>query len=209
MSMSSKPALAPQPEVFSFAYPDAGSVDSAGPAARNRPLADAETAARDAGRREGEMQARAACDEQLAQVRETIVAAIRDFAVERTAYYRQVEAEVVQLALNIARKVLHREAQVDPLMLAALVRVALEKIEAGTKVVVRVHPEQLSDCRSYFARTLEPAALPEVVEDASIVRDCCLLQTSLGSTELGIEVQLQEIEKGLMDLMASRPGDSQ
>jgi hypothetical protein len=31
------------------------------------------------------------------------------------------------------------------------------------------------------------------------------LQTGLGTTELGLEVQLKEIEKGLMDLMARRP----
>jgi flagellar assembly protein FliH len=164
-----------------------------------------EAAAREAGRREGEMQARAAFDEHLAQVRETVRAALIDFAGERAAYYRQVEVEVVELALSIARKILHREAQVDPLLLAGMVRVALDKIESGTKVIVRVHPEQVSDCRSYFARTLEPADVPEVVEDAAIARDCCALQTGLGTTELGLEVQLKEIEKGLMDLMARRP----
>jgi flagellar assembly protein FliH len=94
---------------------------------------------------------------------------------------------------------------VDPLLLAGMVRVALDKVESGTKVVVRVHPEQVSDCRSYFARTLEPGEVPEVVEDAAIARDCCVLQTGLGTTELGLEVQLKEIEKGLMDLMARRP----
>ena len=46
----------------------------------------------------------------------------------------------MQLALAIARKILHREAQVDPLLLAGMVRVALEKIESHTKVSVRVHP---------------------------------------------------------------------
>jgi flagellar biosynthesis/type III secretory pathway protein FliH len=86
-----------------------------------------------------------------------------------------------------------------------MVRVALDKIGSGTKVVVRVHPDQVSDYRSYFARTLEPGEVPEVVEDAAVARDCCTLQTGLGTTELGLEVQLKEIEKGLMDLMARRP----
>jgi flagellar assembly protein FliH len=166
---------------------------------------DAERSAHEAGRQEGEMQARAAFDQQLAQVRESVRAALQAFAGERAAYYRQVEIEVVELALSLARKILHREAQVDPLLLAGMVRVALDKIESGTKVVVRVHPEQVSDCRGYFARTLEPGEVPEVVEDAAIARDCCVLQTGLGTTELGLEVQLKEIEKGLMDLMARRP----
>jgi flagellar assembly protein FliH len=152
------------------------------------------------------MQARATFDQQLAQVRESVRGALQEFAAERTAYYRQVETEVVQLALNIAHKILHREAQVDPLLLAGMVRVALEKIESETSVTVRVHPDQVSDFRSYFARALEPAEVPEVVEDAAIARDCCVLQTALGTTELGLKVQLKEIEKGLADLMARRPG---
>jgi flagellar assembly protein FliH len=192
------------PEVRPFAYTEAGA-EAGAAAAGPRASAGAEQLAREAGRREGEMQVRAAFEEHLAQVRESVRAALSDFAAERSAYYRQVETEVVQLALSIARKVLHREAQVDPLLLAGMVRVALDKIGSGTKVVVRVHPDQVSDYRSYFARTLEPGEVPEVVEDAAVARDCCTLQTGLGTTELGLEVQLKEIEKGLMDLMARRP----
>lgn len=209
MSTSSRPALEPaqqaalQTEVQPFAYAEAGT--EGGVTARARASVNSEQLAREAGRREGEMQARAIFDEQLAQVREKARAALSDFAVERAAYYRQVETEVVQLALSIARKVLHREAQVDPLLLAGMVRVALDKIEAGTKVMVHAHPEQVSDYRSYFARALDPAEVPEVVEDAAVARDCCVLQTGLGTTELGLELQLKEIEKGLMDLMARRP----
>ncbi|MBZ5597371.1 MAG: hypothetical protein LAN83_03530 [Acidobacteriia bacterium] len=214
MSTSCNPVLepAPQPEVRPFPYAEAGSIEaSGGTAAAGDPVSaaraglDAETQAHETGRQQGEMQARAAFDEHLAQVRESVRAALSDFARERAAYYQQVEVEVVELALSIARKILHREAQVDPLLLAGMVRVALDKIESGTKVVVRVHPEQVSNCRSHFARTLEPGEVPEVVEDAAIARDCCVLQTGVGTTELGLEVQLKEIEKGLMDLMARRP----
>ncbi|MBZ5706044.1 MAG: hypothetical protein LAN63_11860 [Acidobacteriia bacterium] len=213
MSTSCNPALepVPKPEVQPFPYAEAsaeagGSASMAGaPASAARVGADAEAMAREAGRREGEMQARAVFEERLAQVRESVRTALSDFARERAAYYQQVEVEVVDLALSIARKILHREAQVDPLLLAGMVRVALDKIESGTKVVVRVHPEQVSDCRSYFARTLEPGEVPEVIEDAATARDCCVLQTGLGTTKLGLEVQLKEIEKGLVDLMARRP----
>ena len=48
----------------------------------------------------------------------------------------------MQLALSIARKILHREAQLDPLLLAGIVRVALEKIDGATEVVLRVHPQK-------------------------------------------------------------------
>ena len=163
-------------------------------------------AAREAGRREGEARARAASEPQLERARESVHLALEAFATERAAYFRQVEAEVVQLALSIARKVLHREAQADPLLLAAIVRVALDQIEANTRVTVRVHPLQSADCRGFFARHMDPERTPEIIEDSAVEMDRCVLQTELGTTELGIEVQLKEIEQGLLDLMARRPG---
>ena len=37
----------------------------------------------------------------------------------------------------------------------------------------------------------------------------CELRTSMGTAELGLEVQLKEIEQGLMDLLAARPQENQ
>ena len=44
----------------------------------------------------------------------------------------------MQLALAIARKVLHREAQIDPNCLLGLVRDTLEKLQEETKMRLRV-----------------------------------------------------------------------
>jgi flagellar assembly protein FliH len=39
----------------------------------------------------------------------------------------------------------------------------------------------------------------------SLEANNCILETDLGTTELGIETQLKEIEKGFFDLLAQRP----
>jgi flagellar assembly protein FliH len=44
--------------------------------------------------------------------------------MQREQYFVRAEAEIVQLALAIAAKILHREAQVDPMLVATLVRMA-------------------------------------------------------------------------------------
>lgn len=162
-------------------------------------------AARDAGRQEGAAQARVAFDDELSRMRAEIAAAIRTFAVERSVYYKQVEGDIVQLSLNIARRILHREAQVDPLLLAGIVRVALDQLEAGTKTTVRVHPQQATEWKGFFSLHLEPQEVPDVVEDLTLEPGRCVIQTALGRTELGLEVQFQEIEKGLLDILAERP----
>jgi flagellar assembly protein FliH len=168
-------------------------------------LVKREEEAREAGRKEGEDRVRALCDRQLERARESVQLALEAFAAERAAYFRQVEAEVVQLALSIARKILHREAQVDPLLLAGVVRVALDQIEAKTTIKLRIHPLQSADCRSFLSHHMDPERMPEIIEDPAIEMDRCVLQTELGTAELGIEDQLKEIEQGLLDLMARKP----
>ena len=213
MSTSCKPALDPQTSTEIQPFPYAELPASGAKGAPPMPAANAEAGVPDnslvraveAARQEGEARARAAFDRQLAEIRDSVHSAVEKFTEERASYYRRVEREVVQLALNIARKILRREAQIDPLMLAGMVRVALERIESGSKVVVRVNPQQVSECRAFFAQHMEPRQVPEVVEDSGLAMHHCVLQTVLGSTELGPEVQLKEIEQGLLDLLGQRP----
>jgi flagellar assembly protein FliH len=219
MSSSSRPALESkhEPAVEAFPYAEAGSpaASARGPdllsgvasgssqeVARQR-----ERAVYQEGQRDGEERARAFYDEQIDHLRDSVRDALAEFHEQRAAYYQRVEAEVVQLALSIARKVLHRESQVDPLLLAAMVRVALDKIEQGTEVQLRVHPQHVAEWLDYFHRQTGGREVPEIIEDATLPPERCVLATSLGTTSLGIDVQLKEIEKGLLDLLAQRPAE--
>ena len=159
------------------------------------------------GRQEGLAEAGRVLEEQLAREHARLEAVVTDFARERAQYFRQVEPEIVQLALAIARKILHREAQLDPWLLAGLVRVALEQIDGATHVVLRVHPQNADEWRRYLPMHLNPAEVPEILEDPTQLPDQCKLETSMGTTAMGLEVQLKEIEQGLMDLLAARPGE--
>src|ERR1700745_455046 len=105
-------------------------------------VADREAQAFARGRQAGQQDSRQAFEQQLAKEKSNIAAAIAQFSRDRSNYFEKVEPEVVQLALSIARKILHREAQVDPMLLAGVVHVALAKLESGTKVVVRVPSQQ-------------------------------------------------------------------
>jgi flagellar assembly protein FliH len=157
------------------------------------------------GVREGEAQARAKFERELAAEREALAKALGDFGRERESYFCRVEAEVVKLAIGIARKILHREVQVDPLLLAGVVRVALEKIAAGTSVRLRVHPDHVYAWHDFFANQQEHRPTPELLGDATLGMGHCVLETALGTTELTLEAQLAEIERGFFDLLAQRP----
>jgi len=169
-------------------------------------LAAREAQGRIRGREDGLAEARKIFEEQLARERSQLAEMLKQFTRDRAAYFEKIESEVVQLALSIARKILHREAQLDPLLLAGIVRVALEQIEGATGVTLRLHPEKADDWRRYFSLHVDPADLPSIVEDASLPLEQCTLTTSMGTASLRIETQLKEIEQGMMDLLAARPG---
>lgn len=136
--------------------------------------------------------------------REGMAETLRQFAQERENYFHRIEGEVVNLALALARKVLRREAQVDPLLLTGMVRVALEKIAGSSNVRLRVHPSQIDAWREFFKRQ-EGLAIPELSGDAALEANQCYVETELGVTEVNLEAQLKEIERGLLDLLAQRP----
>jgi flagellar assembly protein FliH len=164
-----------------------------------------EARARKEGRDEGLAQSAAEFEKKLAGERQGLVQAIREFTRERESYFHRVEAEVVGLAVAIARKILHREAQVDPLLLAGVVRVGLDNVAAGTHVRLRVHPDQIHAWRDFFSQQPDLKSLPELIGDGSLGLGHCLLETELGSTDLTLETQLKEIEQGFFDLLAQTP----
>lgn len=208
-------------DVRSFEYPETFSVAGApvglpgsGPAGANTALGERERREHEQqvweqGVAEGEARARTFHENALQQERDALGQVLREFARTKAEYFHQVEGETVQLALSIARKILHREVQLDPLMLAGVVRVALDKITSVTSITLRVSPGNVRPWKRYFEKQPGLAVEPHVVGDAELEGARVVLETSLGTTELGLEEQLKEIEKGFFDLLARTSGPAE
>ncbi len=201
----------PAAEDALFAYPEAELPSSVAHAEANAAQAADERSRRqlaeafEQGRQNAQQQLGSEFDVAIVKHREQINHALRQFSLERQTYYRRIEGEVVELALAIARKILHREVQIDPHTLAGIVRVTLEKLDSGTQVHLHVYPKEASDWRHYFACQMQDVRAPEGHEDPAIAAGECRIETSLGSTQIGLQSQLKEIETGLLDLLAERP----
>jgi flagellar assembly protein FliH len=154
---------------------------------------------------QAEQRLRQEYETKLQAARAPIAGAIAAFEVQRADYYARVEAEVVQLALGIAAKILHRESQVDPMLVATLVRMAIEKMREGSGVTIRVSPRQLAKWKQFFAAQSHLTKV-EVVEDAALTEHDCIVETELGVANFGLDTQLKEVEQGFFDLLALRPG---
>lgn len=147
-------------------------------------------------------QARQDAEREIGRARTEIARAIEAFAHQRDEYFHQAEAEVVNLALAIARRILHRESQIDPQLLVGLVNYELEQLEAATNVCLFVSPDALSywsEAAPTLSRTVEVAA------EKALAPDELRIETALGATTLSFERELKEVERGFFDLLSHRP----
>ena len=160
-------------------------------------------AGRERGRQEGQQSEReshaaaqkAAESLQMRQRAEIIA----NFAQERDRYLHAVEREVVRLALAVAARILRREAQMDPLLLTGAVRVALGQLSDSTSVRLRVPGEDLGLWSESIALIPNLAVKPTVVAGEGMRLGDCIVETSMGTVDLGVRSQLGEIERGFFD----------
>jgi flagellar assembly protein FliH len=121
------------------------------------------------------------------------------FTQERDRYLHAVEKEVVQLALAVAARILRREAQMDPLLLTGAVRVALGQLSGSTEARVRVPVAELDLWKDALALLPNLTLKPKILAGEGMLLGDCVIETSLGSVDLGIRSQLGEIERGFFD----------
>ncbi len=123
-----------------------------------------------------------------------------EFLQQREEYFARVEHEVVRLALAIAERILHREARLDPMLLAGAVRVALGQLSESTEVKLRV-PSDQAEMWAEMVRLMPSLPLrPEVRPDEELRGAEAVLEASLGTVDLGVRAQLAEIERGFFDV---------
>ncbi len=127
---------------------------------------------------------------------------IESLDAARQQYVHDIGPEVVRLSLAVAARILRREAQMDPLLLSGAVRVALGQLASSTRVRLRVPEDDLELWREAMALVPNPGARPEVNAGEGMRLGDCVIETELGSVDLGVRAQLSEIERGFFD----RPG---
>jgi flagellar biosynthesis/type III secretory pathway protein FliH len=130
-------------------------------------------------------------------------------ARERESFLRAVEPEVVKLALSIASRILRHEAQTDPLFLAGAVRVALGQLAETVPVRLRVPATDFKLWSETIARLPNLNVKPTVIAGEDLAAGECMIETDLGSLDLGVGSQLSEIATMFFDGAARSQGEGQ
>ena len=160
-------------------------------------------AAAEKGFRDGEAAARQKLEVEFRATVAKLAEAIAQASEGRAEAIRRAESDTVRLAIEIARRVVHRELSVDPGALEGLIKAALEKLINHEVIRVRVHPaleKMLLEC---MARNVRGKSV-EVVADSSQAPGGVIFEIARGSLDASVDTQLREIERGLLDEMRNR-----
>lgn len=149
----------------------------------------------------GVAEGRAAAALALEEERTRIAATVQDIAGLRRRILDAAERDVMQLAVSMARRVLHREVQLDPDILLSMAHVALGRLGHRAVATVHLHPADLAAVAA--ARPI-PDGLT-VVADAEVPRGGCRLVSVSGEIDLGVDAQMSELSRVLLGESTGAP----
>lgn len=125
---------------------------------------------------------------------------------DRRTYLAEAEPMVVDLACEVARKIMLRETSVDRSWVLEVVRKALEEVNDVGKIEVRVHPEDfelVNQNREGLRKEVPGQSEVLVLPDRGVHAGGCVVHTAFGNIDARIDTQLEEVRKALQEVAAS------
>ena len=146
---------------------------------------------------------------------EPLIAGIKQAVNKLTALgeetYQQIETEVVELALAIARKVICREVSMDKETVVCVAREALAKVEDPGKIKIKMNPADLrfiNETKYQLANLIDGVNSVTIEAEENIQSGGCVIETDLGEIDARIEKQLQAVEESFREARdTSNPPD--
>ncbi|MEP6901837.1 MAG: FliH/SctL family protein [Actinomycetota bacterium] len=160
--------------------------------------ANIEQAAREKAIQEVAAQFDAEVDAKVSEIRAQLTGTIEKISALSDEITNRLEADLVKLALHIAKKVVGREVTIDREIAFTLVKVSLGKLHNRSVAEVHLNPEDFTFVETH-RENLDFRGSLELVEDQSISIGGCLIHTETGDIDARIESQFDEIAHGLFN----------
>jgi len=129
--------------------------------------------------------------------------AAQAFDAQRTQTRRDAERTVVQFALKLAEKLVHRAIEVDQEVVVDQVAGALGLVLRPMNVAVRVHPDDqalVQEALPDLLRNLRQLDHVDVIDDDTINRGGCIVTYGQGCIDATIEKQMTRIVEQMLPM---------
>ncbi|MCW2953333.1 MAG: Flagellar assembly protein FliH/Type secretion system HrpE [Conexibacter sp.] len=171
------------------------------PREREDPVAAAQAAAdrireeaRAAGHAEGVATAQAIAEAQLRPALQALSEAVAQVESVRDAAAAAVERDAIELALQLAEKIVTGAIEVAPERVLAVVRGALRRLVERRRVTILVNPEDLElvrEATAGFITGLGGIEHCEVQSERRVLRGGAIVRTEEGQIDATVETQLE------------------
>ena len=158
------------------------------------------------GKTEGEKIGTALASNQVKPLVDTLQSGVMQLKNLRQETYRQIEMQVVDLALAIARQVVCREVEMDKEVVICVAREALAKVEDAASINIKMSP---SDLQFINETKIQLSDLTNKIDnftieaEESVESGGCIIETNQGEIDARIEKQLQAVEESFRALLQS------
>lgn len=152
------------------------------------------------GYRDGQAAAIKAGEERLESHLAHLHKLISQIEETRTEVFRSAEKEIVTLAMAIATKIVRHEISIKDDVVLRVVDEALRKCVDHERIKIRVNPSDylfLREKTSELSSLMDKPGNLNFVEDETVERGGCLIETNLGDIDARIKKQLHVVEAAL------------
>lgn len=137
--------------------------------------------------------------ERVSQMRDRLAETVERISSLSSEITAGSETGMVELALQIAKKVVQREVMVDREIALTLVKTCLAKLHDRSVASVHLNPEDFAFVQARREKLGFRGGL-ELIEDTTISMGGCLVHTETGEIDARIESQFDEIAHGLFEI---------
>jgi flagellar assembly protein FliH len=158
---------------------------------------------------QGYAEGAARAEAELQEKREAFEELVSAIEARQETLFTGLEQETIELALEIAKKVVGHEVEAHPELVVAQVRRCLRRLRDRERVRVRVNPadvETLRAAKESLLAAYDGIGRMDIMDDYRVGPGGCLVESSDGTLDARLDRQLSEVERVLREANARAPG---
>ena len=133
-------------------------------------------------------------------IREQADQILKDAQEKREEILKNAEPETVELICQIVKKLTADAAELNPGMIACLIRQGLDAANAPGDVTVHISAEDYDEAvkhkNEYFAH-IDTGARVDIIKDPSLQKSDCIIETPYGNIDCSLDQQFASLKENI------------
>lgn len=126
---------------------------------------------------------------------------LSNFVSAKKEVFEYIAPDILEISVDIARKIIKKELEQDPEAILGMILEVMDNLSKDeTKITIKINPMQSDLVREELPKVLSQRGIDariNVVADENMESGGCLIQTSNGIIDAGLETQIEILKEAL------------